>query len=269
MSTINTSYDHWKPVIQKQGQSLFEPLRWVREGWRVLVAAPGVSAALGLAFTGLCYAAYTAANALPLFSAAFLTLLLAVSPFLAAAGYSAAMQVAKGRKPTLASCARTVANRALSIGTFAIVCGLIMAAWVRLTGLAFALYYGTLGPDRSEVARVWVSGNAPADMVLFIGIATGLLAAALFTVAVYALPRIVHRNCDAIQAVIAGVRAIGANPLPVAAWSVVLLMIIGVALLSQLLLMPLVFPILAYATWFGYAALASEEAPLNEEAEGP
>jgi uncharacterized membrane protein len=54
-------------------------------------------------------------------------------------------------------------------------------------------------------------------------------------------------------------RTIKAHPLVVAAWSVVLLAMIGVALVSQLVLMPLVFPLLAYATWFGYAALASEE----------
>ena len=116
MSTINTSYGHWKPVLQEQRRGIFEPLRWIREAWRVLVAAPGVSASLGITFTALCYLAYTAANALPLFSATFLTLLLAVSPFLAAAGYCAAMQVAKGDRPTLASCARSVAGRYSVVG---------------------------------------------------------------------------------------------------------------------------------------------------------
>ena len=259
MATINTSYGHWKPMIQEQRRGISEPLRWIGEAWRVLMAAPGVSAALGIAFTALCYLAYTAANAQPLFSATFLTLLLAVSPFLAAAGYAVAMQVAKGDRPTLAGCARSVADRALSIGTFAVLSGLMMAAWVRLTGLAFALYYGTLGPSRSEVARVWVSGEAPVEMLVFLGIATGLLAVALFTVAVFALPKIVAHNCDVVQAVIAGLRTIKAQPLVVAAWSVVLLALIGVALVSQLVLMPLVFPLLAYATWFGYAALASEQ----------
>ena len=143
-----------------------------------------------------------------------------------------------------------------------------MAAWVRLTGLAFALYYGTLGPSRSEVARVWVSGDAPVEMLVFLGIATGLLAVALFTVAVFALPKMVHHNCDVVQAVIAGVRTIKANPLTVAAWSLVLLVMIGVALVSQLLLMPLVFPLLAYATWFGYAALASEQAGVSDRHKG-
>ena len=268
MSTINTPYGHWKPMIQERRQGMFAPLRWLREAWRVLMAAPGISASLGITFTALCYLAYTAANALPLFTATFVTLLLVVSPFLAATGYCVAMQVAKGDSPTFASCARKVAERALSIGTFAILSGLMMAAWVRLTGLAFALYYGTLGPSRSEVARIWVSGDAPVEMLVFLGIATGLLAAALFTVAVFALPKIVDRNCDVVQAVIAGVRATKAYPLTVAAWSVVLLVMIGVALVSQLLLMPLIFPLLAYATWFGYAALASEESGVRNGVKG-
>ncbi|MEN8762032.1 MAG: hypothetical protein ABF290_06310 [Thiogranum sp.] len=49
---------------------------------------------------------------------------------------------------------------------------------------------------------------------------------------------------------------INTNPLTVAAWSLVILVIIGLALVSQLLLMPVVFPMLAYASWFCYAELS-------------
>jgi uncharacterized membrane protein len=73
---------------------------------------------------------------------------------------------------------------------------------------------------------------------------------------VIALPKIVDRDFDVVQAGIAGMRVIRANPLTVAAWSLVLLVIIALALVSQLLLMPLVFPVLAYASWFCYAELS-------------
>jgi hypothetical protein len=162
MSTFAASYARRKQITQLPATDIFKPLRWLHQAWRVLLAAPAVSAALGVGVTALCLLAYAAADALPLFTATFVTLLLAVSPFLAAAAYAAAIQVSKGRQPTLASCARSVAGRALSIGIFATLCGLLMAAWVRLAGLSFALYYNTLGLSRSEITRVWVSGDASA-----------------------------------------------------------------------------------------------------------
>jgi len=161
-----------------------------------------------------------------------------------------------GQQPTLASCAHSVAGRAVSIGIFATLCGLLMAAWVRLAGLSFALYYNTLELSRSEVTGVWVSGDAPAGLLVFLGTATAVLAAALFALAVIALPKIVDRVCDVVQAGITGLRVIKTNPLTVAAWSLVLLVIIALALVTQLLLMPLVFPLLAYASWFCYAELS-------------
>jgi len=94
-------------------------------------------------------------------------------------------------------------------------------------------------------------------LLVFLGTATDVHAAALSALAVIALAKIVDRDCDAVQAGITGIRIIKANPSTVAAWSVVLLVIIGFALASQLLLMQLVFPVLAYASWFCYAELSS------------
>jgi uncharacterized membrane protein len=256
MSTFAASDARPKQTTRHPTTDIFKPLQWLHRAWRVVLAAPAVSAALGIGFTILCASAYAAADALPLFTATFATLLLAVSPFFAAAAYAAAMQVSRGQQPTLAGCAYSVAGRALSIGIFATLCGLLMAAWVRLAGLSFALYYNTLGLSGTEVTRVWFAGDAPAGLLVFLGAATAVLAAALFTLAVIALPRIVDRDCDVVQAVTTGLRVIKANPLIVAVWSVVLLVTIALALISQLLLMPLVFPVLAYASWFCYADLS-------------
>ena len=256
MSALVAIHARRKQITRHPTTDIIKPLLWLHRAWHVLLAAPAVSAALGIGFTVLCLSAFAAADALPLFTATFVTLLLAVSPFLPAAAYGAAMQVSKGQQPTLVSCARSVADRALSIGIFATLCGLLMAAWVRLAGLSFALYYNTLGLSTSEVTHVWFSGDAPAGLLVFLGTATAVLAAFLFALAVIALPKIVDRDCDVVQAGIAGMRIIRANPLTVAAWSLVLLVIIALALVSQLLLMPLVFPVLAYASWFCYAELS-------------
>lgn len=141
-----------KLITRYPATGVFRPLRWLHQAWRVLLAAPAVSAGLGIGFTTLCALAYAAAAALPLFAATFATLLLAV----------------------------------------------------------------------------------------------------------IALPRIVDRDCDVVQAITTGLRVIRANPLIVAAWSLILLVTIALGLASQLWLMPLVFPVLAYASWFCYAELSRD-----------
>ncbi len=255
MSTYLTPYTRWDKTARRQPSGVSAPLQWLQHAWRVLLTVPATSAALGIGFTALCVLAYAATQAWPLFTVTIITLLLAVSPFFAAAAYTAASQVENGRKLTLASCVRRVAERSVGIGIFAAVCGLLMAAWVRLAGLAFVLSYNTLGLSKTEVTRIWASGEASAGLLIFLVIVTAVLAVSLFTITVFTLPRIVARDSDVVQAVSAGLSLIKANPLTVAAWSVVLLVVIGLALASQLFLMPLIFPMLAYASWFCYSEL--------------
>lgn len=258
MTTFTATYPARQPAGERVETRLAEPLTWLRQGWDVLIAAPGVSATLGVTFTAVCLMAYAAAVAMPVFTVTFVTLVLAVSPFLAAAAYSAAVTVASGRRPTLRSVTRSVADRALSIGVFATLCGLVMAAWLRLAGLSFVLHYNTLGFGGSAISGVWSSGEGSVGLLVFLVSATAVLAVALFALAVIALPNIVDWDSDIVQAGMTGLRTIRANLAIVAAWSLILLAMISLAIASRLVLMPLVFPLLAYASWFCYAALTRE-----------
>ena len=53
-----------------------------------------------------------------------------------------------------------------------------------------------------------------------------------------------------------GIRTLRHNALTMVVWMFTLAAIIALALMSSLLLMPVVFPLLAYATWHSYRHLA-------------
>ena len=233
------------------------PFRWLRYAWQDLTAAPLISAFLGTSFTILCVLAYLAASSLPQFSASFLVFVLMVSPFIAAAAYCVVRTREQEERHTLHACFAMTRNRSASIALFSLLCALVVAAWVRLTSVTFALYYGTLGTSAADVARVWTAGDGASAMLVFLLSASVVLALTLFALGAIALPLIADRNCNVVDAVRIGLRTLRENSTTMLVWMLLLVAVIGSALASGLILMPLVFPLLAYATWHSYRQLVA------------
>jgi uncharacterized membrane protein len=261
MTTYNntTSFDESVHVSKAEKPSVASPFYWLRHGWNDVTGAPMTSALLGGIFTVLCAAGYAAASTLPMFSASVLTLLLFASPFIAAIAYSIARQREHNLAPSVRVGISDIRSRVLSIGLFSILSALIVAAWVRISSIAFALYYGTLGTDAAEVARTWTAGNEAPAMLIFIA-STGLvLATVLFAIGAIALPLISDRNHNVISAVNFSLQTLRNNPLTMIVWALLIVALIAIAILSSLLLMPIVFPLLAFATWHSYRQLTESK----------
>lgn len=257
MNTYNSTIR--QPLNNNHTEAPFaaRPLLWLRAGWDDIVLAPANSVAIGLSFTALCLAAYFAASSLPMFSITYMALLLVVSPFLAATGYYVARQNEQGTTPSLLTSVKETRTRALSIGLFSLFSVLIVAAWVRLSGIAFALYFGTLGFDQAQLARTWTAGFEMPAMLIFFLVAGVILGLTLFAVGAIALPLIADRNDNLVNSMRTGLQVLRANAATMAVWMFLIISLIGIALLSNLLLMPVIFPLLAYASWHSYRDLCS------------
>ena len=260
MTTNTTTYERSLHVADAQTHPLAKPLYWLRNGWNDIVHAPLASAIIGLSFTLFCAAAFIAVSVFPMFVATVLTALLFVSPFIAATGYFIARQHEQRKAPSLREALRDVRNHAMSISLFSMFNALVVAIWLRLSSIAFALYYGTLGFSAEEVARTWTSGGEIPSMLLFIAMPGAILAFTLFAIGAIALPLIADRNHNVITAVGRGMQVLRANVSTMVVWMLVLLALIVPALTSGLILMPIVFPLLAYATWHSYRQLTAEGA---------
>ena len=256
MANYNTTYDQNPTFDGHKTTAVARPFYWIRAGFSDLVGAPLLSILLGGSFTVLCAVAFGVVNTLPLFSVSVLAMLLIVSPFLAAAAYSVARQRDETLTPTLRVCLEDIRGRALGIGLFSILSALIVAAWIRLSGIVFALYYGSLGESTAHVARALTSGASLPSMVVFFTVALALLALTLFTIGAFALPIIADRNTNVINAAQRSVEILKSNMSTILVWMLLLAAFIAVALLSGLILMPVVFPLLSYATWHSYRQLS-------------
>ena len=254
MSNNPDTYDQTGRLERYARPTASSPFQWLRAGLRDMIRSPATSVTLGLAFTSLCLLGYLAVSSMPTFSAAVLAMLLLTAPFLAAAAYQVPLQREQGGRPGISACLIGVRKRLLDIGLFAIVCAMIVAAWTRLAGIAFALYYGTVasGP---EIARIWTSGTQSLSMLVFLGAASALLAFVLFAVSAVSLPMIAARNTDFVTAMRTSIGTLGTHKLALAIWGLLIVATTSAALASKLILMPLIFPLLAYATWHSYRQL--------------
>ena len=258
MANYNTTYDHTPGSDSRRTAAAARPFYWLRAGSSDLAGAPLLSILIGGSFTVLCVIALGVVNTLPMFSVSVLAMLLIVSPFLAAAAYSVARQRDENLAPTLRACLNDIRSRALGIGLFSILSALIVAAWIRLSGIVFALYYGALGESTASIARAWTSGTSLPSMLVFFTVALALLALTLFTIGAFALPIIADRNTNVINAALRSVEILKSNMSSILVWMLLLAAFIAAALLSSLILMPIVFPLLAYATWHSYRQLSGK-----------
>lgn len=259
MANYNTTYDQTSSSDSQRTTAAARPFYWIRAGLSDLASAPLLSILLGGSFTVLCVIALGVVNTLPMFSVSVLAMLLILSPFLAAAAYSVARQRDENLAPTLRTCLEDIRGRALGIGLFSILSALIVAAWTRLSGIVFALYYGAVGESTAHMARAWTSGTGIPSMLVFFTVALALLALTLFTIGAFALPIIADRNTNVINAAQRSVELLKGNTSSVLVWILLLAAFIAAALLSGLILMPVVFPLLAYATWHSYRQLSGKQ----------
>jgi uncharacterized membrane protein len=257
MTNYNTTYNQTVYSDNQDTAAATSPFHWIRAGLNDMASAPLLSLLLGSVFTVFCVLAFGVVNTFPMFSVSLVALLLIVSPFMAAASYSVARQREHNLTPSLQVCLKDIRSRALGIGMFSIVSALIVAAWVRLSGIAFALYYGTMGESTAYIARAWTSGSTAPSMIVFMTAAGILLTLTLFTIGAFALPMIADRNINVINAAQKSVLILKSNILIILVWALLLAAFIAAALFSSLILMPVIFPLLAYATWHSYRELSA------------
>jgi uncharacterized membrane protein len=126
---------------------------------------------------------------------------------------------------------------------------------------AHAIYAVTLGPTPPEsvagFARDVFTTGAGWTMIV-VGIGVGFLfAAAVLAVSVVSFPLLLDRNVGLRVAVQTSIRAVRANPVPMAAWGLIVAAGLVIGSLPLLLGLIVVFPVLGHATWHLYRRLVA------------
>jgi len=140
-----------------------------------------------------------------------------------------------------------------AIAVLGLMLGGVFVVWM-LT--AHGIYYATLGPESPASIGAFVRDTftTPAGWaMILVGCAVGFLFAALVLASsVVSFPLLLERDVGLPMAVITSLRVTAANPLPIAAWGLIVTAGLVVGCIPFFLGLIVVLPILGHATWHLY-----------------
>ncbi|MCB2106853.1 MAG: DUF2189 domain-containing protein [Rhodobacteraceae bacterium] len=126
-------------------------------------------------------------------------------------------------------------------------------AWLMAAMLIFVWTIGRYEPQTIvEVGELLFTTSAGWSLIIF-GNLVGLgFALAAMSISVVSFPMLLDRNCSVARAVHTSVRVVAKNPVPMAAWGLVVAASLFVGALPLFVGHAVVIPVLAHATWHLY-----------------
>jgi len=247
---------------------LLRPLAWLGQAVRDIARAPLLSLAHGL-FLALLGAAIVALGHNRFwFVAGTLSGFLIVGPVVATSLYAISRALERGERVGLGlvwqTWVRWQRNHAgqvqhqgyWSLVRFGLLLSLAATGWVAISA---SLIY-TLSPVRIETPMDFLRHVVlERDGALFaIWLALGsFLAAPIFASSVVAMPLLLDRRISVRQAVLTSWAVVLANPVPMALWAALIVMLTLLGMATALLGLVVVAPWLAHASWHAYRDLVS------------
>ena len=137
---------------------------------------------------------------------------------------------------------------------------------------AHGIYYATLGPELPASLGAFLRDTFTTGAgwaMIIVGCAVGSLFAALvLAISVVSFPLLLDRDVGLPVAVITSLRVTAANPLPIAAWGLIVTAGLVIGSIPFFLGLIVVLPVLGHATWHLYRRTVVAE-PRVEQASAP
>jgi uncharacterized membrane protein len=149
-----------------------------------------------------------------------------------------------------------------SYGAIAVIGLLLVALFVLWLAAAYAVYLVTLGPGAPEsigsfVRDVFTTGAGWVMIVVGIGVGFVFAVVAL-TIGVISFPLLIDRRVGPYTAAETSVRAVMANPGPMAAWGAIVAGGLVAGSIPALLGLVIVMPVLGHSTWHLYRKVVAD-----------
>lgn len=234
------------------------PLTWLARGWTDLWRQPAVSLFYGfvVALAGTLILIATAH--LPYLFTAAITGFILVAPVLAAGLYELSRRYLRHEPVSLAASLQAWRRNPSGLTGFALLSLLAGTAWQVVSIVLVALFYK--GSAMAPLAMIGEVLQHPQYMPLFlvyIGVG-GTLAALVFAASVVSLPMLVDRRCDLLCGLTTSISAVAENPLPLAFWGVIIMLLTGLGFATALLGLVIILPWLGHASFHAYRDLVAE-----------
>jgi uncharacterized membrane protein len=236
------------------------PLRWVAAGWRDLRAAPGPSLFYGAAFALMGWLIYFVFRHAHQYTSALTAGFLLLGPFLCTGLYDISRQLSTGQPVRLAKTMTAWRANLGAFSLFALILTVVMLVWARVSLVTFALFFSSGMPSLSGfLGRV--ASVEHLDFVLTYFAVGAVFAVIVFALSVVSVPLMLARGTDTVVAAITSVRALAANPLPLALWAALIVLLVGAGFATLFFGLLIAVPVVGHATWHVYRDLVGDPLP--------
>jgi uncharacterized membrane protein len=228
-----------------------QPLEWLARGWHDLHDCFGPSLLHGLivAVCGLAIVTLTL-KATALMPGA-LTGFLLVGPILATGLYELSRRNATGERPRLAHVIEAWRRGTWPLVALGLLLMLAATAWVLVSAVLFKLFVPVPLDTPIRFLRYAVAGQGGWLFFLWL-LAGGLGAALVFSLTVVSAPLLLDRRVGLRTALLASVRAVGDNPLPMALWAALIMAATALSMVTLMVGFVFAVPVIGHATWHAY-----------------
>ncbi|WCR12101.1 DUF2189 domain-containing protein [Paracoccus stylophorae] len=137
--------------------------------------------------------------------------------------------------------------------------GLFML-WLRAAVLIWALFFGIAPfPGMDEIISTLFLTPTGWGLLLVGGAVGALFAAFAFAISVFAVPMLLVERTDAMSALGISMAMVWNNRAVMIAWGAIVMVLFGIAIVTALVGLILIFPVLGHATWHAYRAIRADD----------
>ena len=230
---------------------LSSPFAWLAAGMRDMALVPGPSLLHGLvvAVAGIGILAISV-NAWPLLPGAFSGFVL-IAPILATGLYELSRRLEDGEEPRLKHVFGAWARGTRPLVWMGLGLALAATLWVLVSAVMVALFVHAPITGLREFLRLVVVGEGSNLFPLWLALG-GLGASVVFAATVVSVPLLLEREVPLGAALATSVRAVGENPVTMALWAALIMLLTFLSMATLMLGFAITIPVIGHATWHAY-----------------
>jgi uncharacterized membrane protein len=234
---------------------VYQPLVWLRDGWRDMRRHWGTSLGYGALIVALGWTLLVFCGTHPYFVAAAISGFLLVGPLMSAGLCEMSRRYSLGQPANFDDSLDGFVRNAPALFEFGVILAICAAVWFGVSALLLGTVFHIAAPDiRETLYRGFLDSTNRSQVVAYIVIG-GLLATGVFSVSVVAIPLIIDRHASAGQAMRASVNAVIHNIPAMILWSALILALTMLGYAPLLTGLLVIAPLLGHATWHAYKGM--------------